>query len=281
MKGALPECGVRVSVIRYSRATGWPRWLAWPHAPRSLLVISTLVIAGCSSAGNADSPTPEGRTFISVKVDGEQIPSGGPLEVGFADRRIITYAGCNRGSGGVDLADGRVVTRLATTMMACPPPLDGADAWMTKLFEAQPTWSLEGDTLTLTTDAATVTLRDKKVVNPDRQLTGTNWVVTSLVSSQAVMTSVALEQARPSLTIAADGAVTGSTGCNQLHGRATLSEGSIDFGPLATTERACPGELAEIEQSVLRVLDGRVQATIDADDLRLNRDGDGLNLRAQ
>ncbi|WP_102143427.1 META domain-containing protein [Mycobacterium hubeiense] len=246
------------------------------------VVATVLALASCAGSGTAEAQTPAGRTFISVKVDGAQIPGGGPLEVAFEDGRISAYAGCNRGSGPVDLADGRVVTQLATTMMACPPPLDAADAWMTKLFEARPSWTLDGDTLTLTTDAATVTLRDKKVVNPDRALTGTHWIVHSLVSSEAVMTSVDLEQARPSLTIAADGAVTGSTGCNQFNGRATFSEGSIDFGPLATTKRACPGELAEIEQSVLRVLSGRVQATIDADELRLNRDdGYGLILRAQ
>ena len=49
---------------------------------------------------------------------------------------------------------------------------DGADAWLTGLFDADPQWSVDGDVLTLTGDAVTVSLTDKKVVDPDRPLTG-------------------------------------------------------------------------------------------------------------
>lgn len=254
--------------------------------PIAFTVLATLALASCSGTGtgNADDATPNGRTFVSVSVDGEQIPGGGPLTVSFDGDRISTFAGCNHGSGTVDLADGRIVTQLASTMMGCMPPLDDADTWVSSLFEAQPAWSLDGDTLTLRTDAATVTLQDKKVVDPDRSLTDTTWQVQSLVSSQAISTSQALEQARPTLKIAADGAVTGSTGCNQITGHADVSGSPavIDFGPLATTRKACPEGFGEVEQSVLRVLDGRVQTAIDADELRLTReDGYGLILRAQ
>ena len=217
-------------------------------------------------------------------VDGEQIPGGGPLVVGFEGSRVTAYAGCNHGSGPVDLADGRITTQLATTLMGCPPPVGDADAWMTRLFDARPAWTLAGDTLTLNGDGAVVTLRDKKVVDPDRPLTDTTWVVESLVSAQAVTTSVVLEQARPSVQISPDGALTGWTGCNHIRGHADLSGAlnAIVIGPLTSTERVCPGELAGVEQSVLRALDGRVQATIDADALHLTGpDGHGLILRAQ
>ncbi|MDV3125166.1 META domain-containing protein [Mycobacterium sp. 21AC1] len=250
----------------------------------SPLVFAALVLAGCSANASPDDATPDGRTFVSVAVDGEPIPGGGPLTVGFDHNQISTFAGCNHGSGTAELADGRIVTQLATTMMACAPPLGDADAWVSRFFDAQPSWSLDGDTLTLRTDAATVKLQDKNVVYPDRSLTDTTWQVQSLVSAQAVSTSQALEQARPTLKIAADGAVSGSTGCNQITGHATVSgtPAVIEFGPLATTRKACPGELGEVEQAVLRVLDGRVQTAIDSDELRLTReDGNGLILRAQ
>ena len=35
--------------------------------------------------------------------------------------------------------------------MACPGEPAGADAWVAALLDAQPTWTLDGDTLTLTT----------------------------------------------------------------------------------------------------------------------------------
>ena len=249
-----------------------------------LVAAAVLAVSGCSATTPAGDPTPDGRTFVSVHVEGEQIPGGGPLVLGFDRGRLSAYAGCNHGAGAADLADGVIATRLATTLMACPPPLDGADRWMTALFDARPHWTLDGDTLTLTTDAATVTLRDKKVVDPDRSLTDTEWLVRSTISTQAVTTSRALEQARPTLTIAADGGVTGWTGCNRFTGHADLSgrPDHIEFDPLTVTEMACRDGLDEVEQAVLRALDGRVQTTIDGDELRLQRDdGYGLLLRAQ
>ena len=246
--------------------------------------VAVLLFMGCSDNAAADADDLNGRTFVSVEVEGDQIPGGGPLTVGFDGTQISTFAGCNHGSGTADLADGRITTQLAMTMMACAPPVGDSDAWVSKFFDAKPTWSLSGDALALRTDAATVTLRDKKVVDPDRPLTGTTWRVTSLVSAQAVTTSVALEQSKPTLTIGDDGAVSGSTGCNRITGHATVSGSPavIEFGPLATTRMACAPEVGEVEQAVLRVLKGTVQTAIDADELKLSgTDGHGLVLRAQ
>lgn len=252
--------------------------------PMMLLTgIAVLAVAGCAGGAGAEE-TPDGRTFISVTVDGDQIPGGGPLVVGFDHGRLSASAGCNHGSGPVDLTGGVVaVPQLALTMRACPPPIGDADGWMARLFDARPRWTLAGDTLTLITDAATVTLRDKQVVTPDRSLTDTTWLVRSLISPQAITSSLALERASPSLSIAADGAVAGWTGCNRMTGRADLSgtPDTITFGPPAVTRMACPDGRGEIEQAMLRVLDGPVQATIDADELRLKRaDGYGLVLLA-
>lgn len=246
-------------------------------------LLAVLVLAGCSGTAAADDdPTPQGRTFISVAVDGEQIPGGGPLTVGFAGGQISTFAGCNHGSGAVDLTGGRLTTRLATTMMACPPPLGDADAWLGRFLDARPAWSLSGDTLTLSTDAATVTLRDKKVVDPDRPLIGTVWRVQTLFTRQAASTSLALEQARPTLTIGADHTVTGWTGCNTFYGRAEVTGDTVTVGPVNTGGPPCAGELGDVERAMLRVLTGPVTSSVDADRLTLTgSEGNGLVLRAE
>ena len=241
-----------------------------------------LAVAGCAPTAAADDPTPDGRTFVSVDVVGEQIPGGGPLTLGFAGGRLSAFAGCNHGSGPADLRDGHLTTRLATTMMGCPPPLGDADGWMARFLEARPAWTLNADTLTLRTDAATVTLRDKKVVDPDRPLTDTSWRVDTLISKQAAMTSAALEQAKPGLTIRTDQTVTGWTGCNTFYGRAEITGDTVTFGPLNTSGPVCDGELGDIERSILRVLSGPVTASIDADRLTLTGTEDhGLVLRAE
>lgn len=248
------------------------------------VALAVLALTACANTVNADDQTLNGRTFVSVEVEGEQIPGGGPLTVQFDGKQISTFAGCNHGSGTADLSDGRIATQLASTMMACPRPFGDADQWMSRFFDAKPSWSLDGDTLVLKTDNATVTLQDKKVVHPDRPLTGTTWQVTSLVSPQSVSTSTALQNSKPTLTIAEDGNVTGFTGCNQFNGRAEVSgtPAIIEFGPLATTRKACPQDTDQVERTVLRVLTGKVQSEIASDELRLTgADGYGLVLRAQ
>lgn len=247
------------------------------------LVLTGLVTLGCTGTAAAEEPTPEGRTFVSVAVEGEPIPGDGPLTLSFADGQLSAFAGCNHGSAAADLADGRLVTTpMATTMIGCPPPLGDADGWMTRFLEAGPAWTLAGDDLTLRTDTTTVTLRDKVVLDPDRPLIGTSWRVNSLVSADAVMTSVALEESKPGLTIRDDQTVTGWTGCNTFYGRADVVDGIVTFGPINTSGAVCAGEVGEIEQSIRRVLDGPVQASIDADQLTLaGANGNGLVLRAE
>ncbi|MBM4485507.1 META domain-containing protein [Rhodococcus hoagii] len=242
--------------------------------------------SGASTTTSASAASPGdalwGRTFVSTSVTGPAIPGGGPLEVAFPERNSIAMsAGCNRGVSSVDLADGIVRTgAIATTMMACPGELAGADKWMTDLFEARPTWELDGAILTLTAPGAAVTLTDKKTANPDRPVVGTTWVVDTLVTPQAVSTSVALEASAPTLTIDDAGQVTGSTGCNRFNGPATIAGDTITFGPLATTRMACPADVADVERSVLHVLDGPVTYEVDGPTMRLTKDdGTGLGLR--
>lgn len=246
------------------------------------LVLAALVAVGCSGTADADETSPAGRTFISVEVQGEPIPGDEPLTLEFVDGRVSAYAGCNRSSGSADLAGGRLtVSELASTMMGCPPPFGDADGWLARFLDAGPAWTLSADTLTLSTPESTVTLRDKAAVDPDRPLVGTSWQVESLVSADAVMTSALLEQSKPGLTIRPDQTVTGWTGCNTFYGRADVAGPTVTFFPVSTGGPACDGELGDIERSIIGVLDGPVQATVDADRLTLTgAKGHGLVLRA-
>lgn len=224
-----------------------------------------------------------GRTFVSTAVTGTAIPGGGPLEVAFPERDgIAMSAGCNRGVGSVDLADGVVTTGpIATTMTACPGELVGADKWMTDLFASRPGWTYVDDVLTLAAPGVTVVLADKKTTDPDRPVVGTAWVVESLIGPDAVVTSTALDAAAPTLTIGQDGRATGSTGCNRFDGPVRVGDSTITLGPLATTRTACPDDLAEIERTVLHVLDGEVTYSVEGPTMRLLRaDGTGLGLRS-
>ncbi|MET8800070.1 META domain-containing protein [Nocardia sp. NPDC004568] len=255
-------------------------------AALSLLVLAATACSDSEPAPTPPEPTPWGHTYISTEVTGTPIPGGGPLTLTFADDRISAEAGCNTHSGAVDLRDHVLhVSELASTLIGCPGDRAGSDAWVDDLLRADPTWQLDQDRLTLTGKGATVVLTDKKVLHPDRPLRGTEWVVISLLTPDARISSQTIDQVRPSLTVADDDSLTGFAGCNRMTGRAvvtgTAAGADIAF-TAATTRMMCGPEIMEVEQAVLAALDGTVQATVDADTLTLhNPNGHGLVLRAR
>ncbi|MBY8859647.1 META domain-containing protein [Nocardia sp. CA2R105] len=246
-----------------------------------VLLVCALLPACSSDSGPA--PTPMGHTYISTGVRGTPIPGGGPLTLSFQDGRVSADSGCNS-SGGPATFDGSVlrVSRMATTMMACVGDKSGADGWQTALLQSAPKWSLSGSTLTLTGHDVTVTLQDKRVLHPDLPLTGTAWVVTTLLRQEGQVRSQALDAARPTLTIAADGQVSGSAGCNRMTGTAEISGSNVTFH-LGTTRMMCAPDVMQIEQQVLEALTGATEATVDSDTLTIrNRANDtGLILRSE
>ncbi|MFF3223612.1 META domain-containing protein [Nocardia suismassiliense] len=250
-----------------------------------IVALALLAVTACSS-GDSDSKPAEsglvGRTFLSTEVEGAPIPGGGPLTLTFKDDRIAADAGCNSHSGVVALDDHKLhVSGLASTLMACPGDREGADEWLSGLLNSDPTWQLDGAKLTVKNDNLTVRLLDKKVAKPDKPIKGTTWIVTALITPDAQMRSQTIDEVKPTLTIAEDGNVSGSAGCNRMTGRATGPDTELTF-QVGTTKMLCSPEVMEVEQAVLKVLDGKTTATVDADVLTLrNANGNGLTLHAE
>jgi heat shock protein HslJ len=210
-----------------------------------------------------------GRTFVSTSVDGAPIPGGGPLTLTFKDNRVSATAGCNTYSSTVALDDHKVkVSGLAGTLMACPGDRADADERLIGLLNSSPEWQLDDTKLTLHGHNLTVHLLDKKVAQPDKPLIGTTWIVTGLITPDAKIRSQTIDEVKPTLTIAADGAVSGTAGCNRLIGMVTVGGADVTF-QVGTTKMLCPPEVMEVESDVLKALNGKTTVTIDADTLTL------------
>ena len=94
-----------------------------------------------------------------------------------------------------------VVPPMVRTMMACEPSaLMDQETWLAAVLTSKPTVAVDGDTLTITAQGATVTLVDKEVADPDRPLEGTTWTAESLISEQAV-SSIPAGVRPPTLTL--------------------------------------------------------------------------------
>jgi heat shock protein HslJ len=259
-----------------------------------LLAVSVVVLAACSTGAGAASPsasagagsggTPattealSGRTFLSTGIEGADLAEGSQVRLTFEATRIGASAGCNQMSGEYEVADGALkVGMLAMTEMACEEPLMSQDTWLSGFLEGASA-TLDDTTLTLTKDGTSLTLQDESVLNPDKPLEGTRWVVTSVIANDAV--SSVPESAQASLVFDAT-SVAVETGCNSGSGGYEANDGLITFGPIATTLKMCVDEsIGALEQSVLGVLQGEVVSEIDGNTLTLTKDGTGLVLTA-
>ena len=84
----------------------------------------------------------------------------------------------------------------------------------------------------------------------NRPIENTSWTVTSIAGAST------LADARPTLAFAADGTVSGSTGCNQYSGAYRRDGGSLSFGGIASTLIGCDGERGRQETAFLAALNG-------------------------
>lgn len=264
---------------------------------RSLVLTTTLMLLttaacgdGSSAAGSSSPPSDSadlrGTTFLSVEVteagSPKELVRGTQISLTFTDDgQIGASAGCNYISGKVALSGGRLrVGQTGTTLMGCPPGLGEQEQWLTALLEATPTWALAEDTLTLTAGSTQIVLRNRKLLQPDQPVSGSRWVVTTLVQG-AVASSLPAGANEAVVVIDADGSFRSSTGCRELSGTATIEATTIRFDQVpASGSGPCEaGAPAVLDEAVVRVLGGDVTYSVDGSTLTLtNGDGNGLVL---
>ena len=134
-----------------------------------------------------------------------------------------------------------------------------------------------GDTLTLDNGQIRLTLLDREVASPDKPLTGTHWVLDSIIDGDAVSSVPAGVTASMRIV---DGQLELNAGCNIGGGSVAVTADTLEFGPLMLTKRACQAGPSSVEQAVTTVLTGTVAYTIDADLLTIDAGGPGLVFRA-
>jgi heat shock protein HslJ len=251
-----------------------------PRTALALLALSALALAACGSDDDstaaddslpavAAAPTADeltDRSFESTELTGRELVADTTIELVFLADSVAARAGCNSMNGGYEIVDGNLeVATMASTMMACADDLMEQDIWLSEFLASSPAISLDGDTLTLSGDDATLTLA---TVQP-AELEGTAWTITGTVATEAV-SSLPLD-AEASITIT-DGQAAIRTGCNTGSSSVEISDTTITFGPIALTKMACSPELTELEAHVLAVLDGEVTYEISGDALSLRND---------
>ncbi|TCT33022.1 META domain-containing protein [Martelella mediterranea] len=92
-------------------------------------------------------------------------------------------------------------------------------------------------------------------------LTGNAWMVETISGDTVGSDDV------PTLEISSEGRISGFAGCNRYMGAFAIDgEGNLEVGPLAATNMACMGDMMQLEDKFLPVLDS-------VDSLRFSEDG--------
>jgi heat shock protein HslJ len=219
-----------------------------------------------------------GRTFISTAVHGRDLVAKTVVTLSFgSDSQMSANAGCNTMSGKAVVTDGVLtVPIMATTAMGCGAELMAQDMWLSDLLTKGAKVATSGTRLILSGDGVTISLQDEKIVNPDRPLVGTTWLLDGIVANNAVTHYGVIA----TMTIQ-DGRI-GYRACNTHSGTITITGNTATTGMMMSTNMACPDDRSEVDRAMESVLNGTWTFEIDGSRLAVNgQDGKGLQFVAQ
>jgi len=128
----------------------------------SLLCLSLLLSACSTAPAVPDEPLQE-RYWRAIEIDGQPLPaSAGRAEAHVvlgANQRVHGSDGCNRLNGSYQTDKGLRFGQLASTMMACPPPVDALARTFTQALSATADYRIRGKRMELLDADGKVRLR--------------------------------------------------------------------------------------------------------------------------
>ena len=248
--------------------------------PLALVVVGVL-LAGCLNAAGASGLEQTDWRLAQYRSDAGLVDATQDAPVAmlrFEGGDISGSAGCNRLMGSYTL-DGDKLSigpNLASTMMACPPPLMAQEQAVTKALTQAMTYALGDKMLTLVDADGEPLLTFTAMEAPP--LVGTVWRLTRYNNGKGGVTTV-LRDTEVTLMLGAGGELRGKA-CNNYRGGYTADAGAFRLqGPIAATKMLCPGpEGANAQEAAYFAALARAAAyDIRGDTLTL-KDADGSTL---
>lgn len=263
-----------------------------------ILVALAVLAVGCAAgtASPSGTPSPGGSTGAPSAIPSPTTGGGGPVDatgewrltrgtnaraaipiVPGADITLVvdgsTVSGrsaCNTYGGQVVVKDGVVqFGDLFMTEMACAEPIMASEAAYHAALAAVRAASRDGDTLTLTGPGVELVFT-KVAPPPTAELVGAPWVLDSIISGDAV-SSVMGDPAE--LLLAADGTLTGTTGCRPFTGHYTVDGRTVTVTDWRSDPVPCPSGISPQDVAVVDVLSGGFTTAIDGQHLTVTGSG--------
>lgn len=217
----------------------------------SMLAVITILFASCAGSknttGNKDSDFTEitGKRWQLVELGGKPVAekiNGKMPTLDFMNdgSRFSANGGCNM-LGGEFLFGGLGKITFKTgmsTMMACENM--EIETGLKDVFAKTNSYILSGDELTLA-QGRKAHLAKFRAINASNELVGT-WELDYIDSKGASFDSLYPEKKPTLIFEAGSNKVHGNGGCNNFNSTVEIHGRNINFGPVASTRMACPGE---------------------------------------
>jgi len=219
-----------------------------------------------------------------VDADGNQVPAltGVTVNAQISNAIIQGSAGCNSYSADLQINQSSIsITPPVTTRKACEEPagvMEQENQFLINLTQTK-SYTIEGDTLVFMDDQGNPLLIFR--ARPKVDINNITW---HLYAYGDVFNPVAVpEDVSITLTVNEDGEVSGSSGCNNYSGKATVDGDSVTFELGASTLMACDPTTDAMEATYLGALVGVERAEVIQDQLILyyNSGLDALKFRAE
>lgn len=228
----------------------------------------------------------DGQRFTAGRIEGRKLVDGTELALTFDGGRLNAKAGCNTIAGSYVFESDRLQQLDAVqTMMGCPEPgVDKQELWFAEFLKRGAEAKLEDGTLNLRRGDVSIAFEPDDGPGGPPPIEGTRWVLVSLAEAKAgpdgTVSSLPAGVDPPTLEIKGGKAAI-FAGCNRGGGPAEYrADGFIVFGQLGLTRKACRGAAGDLEAQVLAVLDGKVAAGYEGDQLSLTKGGNRLLFHA-
>lgn len=258
------------------------------------LLCVLLLAAACGEeppGGGRASDDPVAGDYVSDSVPGPGFRGDGAprLRMTLSGGEIRFSADCNTFFGSATWADGRFSARdLGGTEMGCPDDAQARDEWLLDFFGRADRIERSGTDIALHAGSTTIWFVPADEVgegtSPAVPLEGTQWTLTGIAEYDGDSGSVSSVPAGVVATVrissaGSSGRLEFHSGCNSGGGRVEVGERTLRLTQVVSTLMGCTGARAEVERSVLRVLQGEVAWSIAGRELRLRKDGHELVYR--
>jgi heat shock protein HslJ len=243
-------------------------------------MIVMLLLSGCSLLSGGGTASLDGEWLLQAGTNqGVAIPivAGGKITLRVDGTNAGGSAACNLYGGTIQVNGSTVgINALSMTEMACQENLMAAESAYLAALPRVTTATRSGSSLLLS--GPQVELRFT-LIPPvaNANLIGTTWILDSLITGEAVSSTVG---ERVTLQFSADGRLAASTGCRNVTGSYTISEGQLQVTLDPYDTIGCPAEVGDQDAHILGVLSSPFGVSVDGDRLTLTAGDKGIGYRA-